>query len=80
MENRVHEGHEHQWNVTQPEWHLLELVRTILGPHGHLFHILIYNVDLIIPRLEINLAKVFCPIELIQQITNAKEKIIVIYC
>jgi two-component SAPR family response regulator len=79
MENRVHEGHERQWNITQLEWHHLELVRTIPSPHGHLFHIFINDVDLIIPQLEINSAKVFCPIELIQQIVNAKEKIVVIY-
>jgi len=26
MENGVHEGHEHQWNITQPKWHHQELI------------------------------------------------------
>jgi hypothetical protein len=34
------------------------------------FHILIRDADLIIPWFEINLVKVLCPIELIQQIIN----------
>jgi hypothetical protein len=70
MEDRFHEGGEHQQNITQPKWHHQEFLWAILSPHYHVFHILIHNVNLIVPWFEINLAKVLCPIELIQQIIN----------
>jgi hypothetical protein len=35
-------------------------------------------VDLVIPKLEINLAKILSPIKLIQQIINVKQMIVVL--
>jgi antibiotic biosynthesis monooxygenase (ABM) superfamily enzyme len=70
VENGVHEGREHQWNIAKPGWHHQELIKTILGPHCYFFHILICDEDLIIPQFEINLVKTFCLVELIQYIVN----------
>jgi hypothetical protein len=52
--------------------HHQELVGTILGPHCCFLYVFIRDVDLIVLRFKINLAKLFYPIELIQQIVNAK--------
>jgi hypothetical protein len=54
-------------------------IQTILGFHSHLFNIFIYNVDLIAPYFEINLAKLSGPIESIQQVVNVKHMIVVFY-
>jgi hypothetical protein len=52
----------------------------IISPHCHFFHIVVCSTNLIKPRFEINLAQIFCLIESIQQIINAKHIIIIIYC
>jgi hypothetical protein len=36
-------------------------------------------VDLIVPQFEINSAKVFFPIEVIQPVINVREKVLAIY-
>jgi hypothetical protein len=60
MEDKILEGCEHQWAITQLEWHHEKFIRT--GLHSYLFNVLVHYVDLIIPQLEINSAKVFSPL------------------
>jgi len=79
MEDKVHKGGEHRRNIAQPKWHHQKLIQAIPSPHCHLFHIFTHDVDLIVPQFEINLVKVFCPIESIQKIINVGHRIIILY-
>ncbi len=49
MENGVHEGGEHRWNITQPKWHHQGLIRAIPSIHCLILHILIRYATLIVP-------------------------------
>jgi hypothetical protein len=79
MENKVHEACECCWGITQPKWHHQELIQLIPHPHSNLLNNFIYYSNLIVVKLDINSAKMFTPIESIQQIIDAKHMIVVLY-
>jgi hypothetical protein len=53
--------------------------RYILRLHCNFFQILICYANLIVPQFDIKLVEVFCPIQSIQHIINAKHMIVNIY-
>lgn len=79
MEDRVHEACECWWGITQPKWHHQKFIQAILHPHNNLLNVFIYYANLIVMKLDINLARVLTPIELIQQIVDARHMIIILY-
>jgi hypothetical protein len=76
MEDGIHEGCEYCQGITQPKWHHQEFIQAIPSSHSRFFNIFIYYVDLIVLRFEMNLVKLFGPIELIQQVVDVRHMIV----
>ena len=53
---------------------------TIPSSELYIRYILTYQPKLLMPRPQFNLRKVACPLELIKQVMNVRERILVFYC
>src|SRR3954463_10996776 len=79
-EDLIHEIHEVSWGIGQSKGHDCALIQTISGYKCRLRNILGSDLQLVVPRSEVNLGEHLGPIELIKQIFNLGKWILVLDC
>ena len=75
MQDVIHQPHEGCRSIRQPERHDEPFEKAILGFEGNLPHIKGFDWYLVILRIQVNLAKIFSPLELVQKVLNPWDQI-----
>ena len=75
MQNVVHQPHEGHGSICQSERHDEPFEKALLGFEGSLPHIRGFDWYLVIPRLQVDLAEIFYPFELVQKVINPWDRV-----
>ena len=70
MQDVIHQPHECCGSIRQPERHDEPFEKALLGFEGSLPHIRGFDWYLVIPKLQVDLAEIFFPFELVQKVIN----------
>ena len=70
MQDFVHQPHKGCRRIRQPERHDQPFKKALLVFEGNIPHIRGFDWYLVIPRLQVNLAEIFRPFELVQKVIN----------
>ena len=75
MQGVIHQPHESCGSICQSERHDEPFEKALLGFEGSLPHIRGFDWYLVIPRLQVDLAEIFCPFELVQKVINPWDRV-----
>ena len=76
MQDVIHQPHEGCGSIRQPERHDEPLEKALLGFEGTLPHIGGLDWYLVIPGIQVDLAEIFFPFELVQKVINLWDRVL----
>ncbi|KAJ0616414.1 hypothetical protein HanRHA438_Chr02g0088741 [Helianthus annuus] len=70
LADTIHEIHECGWCIGEPKRHHQELVMSITSPKRCLVYVFLLDLQLVIARPQVDLRKIACSLQLIEQIVD----------